>query len=63
MSSAFPKSLSKSADRQPRVSWPRASEAMADNFSFAVVYGTDGPDHKGYNNPEIIDGIIDILSK
>ena len=45
------------------MSWPRASEAMADNFSFSVVYGTDGPDHKGYNNPKIIDGIIDILSK
>lgn len=63
MSSASPKSLSKFADRQPRVSWPRASEAMADIFSFAVVYGTDGPDHEGYHNPEIIEGIIDILSK
>ena len=38
-------------------------ECMADNFSLAVVYGTDGPGHNGYNNPEIIDGIIDILSK
>ena len=36
---------------------------MADNFSFSVVCGTDGPGHKGYHNPEIIDGIIDILSK
>ena len=36
---------------------------MADNFSFAVVYGTDGPGHEGYHNPEIIEGIIDILSK
>ncbi len=23
----------------------------------------DGPEHKGYHNPEIIEGIIDILSK
>jgi hypothetical protein len=38
-------------------------ECMADNFSFAVVYGTDGPDHEGYDNPEIIEGIIDILGK
>ena len=45
------------------MSWPRASEAMADNFSFAVVYGMDGPEHKGYNTPEIIEGIIGILSK
>ena len=38
-------------------------ECMADNFSFAVVYGMDGPEHKGYHNPEIIEGIIDILCK
>ena len=38
-------------------------ECMADNFSFAVAYGMDGPDHQGYPDPEIIEGIIDILSR
>jgi hypothetical protein len=38
-------------------------ECTADNFSFAVVYGTDGPNHEGYPSPEIIEGIIDILSR
>ena len=38
-------------------------ECMADNFSFAMVYGMDGPEHKGYHNPEIIEGIIDILCR
>ena len=36
-------------------------ECMADNFSFALVYGLDGPDGKGYPNPEIIDGILSCL--
>ncbi len=36
-------------------------ECMADNFSYAVVYGMDGPDGDGYATPEIIEGIIDIL--
>ena len=38
-------------------------ECMADNFKFAVLYGLDGPDGDGYPNPEIIEGIIDILSR
>ena len=35
-------------------------ECMADNFSFALTYGKDG---KEYNNPEIIEAIIDYLKK
>ena len=38
-------------------------ECMADNFSFAMAYGEKGKDEKGYPNPEIIQGIIDYLSK
>ncbi len=33
-------------------------ECMADNFSLAMEYGMDGPDGKGYPNPEIIEGIL-----
>ena len=36
-------------------------ECMADNFSFAVVHGMNGPAGKGYNKPEIIEGILEIL--
>jgi hypothetical protein len=36
---------------------------MADNFKFAVFYGMDGPTGEGYPNPEIIEGVIEILSK
>lgn len=38
-------------------------ECMADNFSYALTYGMSGPDGKGYPNPEIIEGILEILSK
>lgn len=38
-------------------------ECMADNFSFAVRFGMEGPRGDGYANPEIIEGIIKILSK
>ena len=38
-------------------------ECMADNFSFAVVYGAEGPEGKGYATQEIIDGIIDYLKQ
>ena len=34
-------------------------ECMADNFSYALVYGLEGRD---YPNPEIIKGILDYLS-
>ena len=34
-------------------------ECMADNFRFAMTYGTDGMD---YANPEIIDAILEYLS-
>ncbi len=37
-------------------------ECMADNFSFAVLYGMEGPGGKGYPNPEIIEGILKALS-
>ena len=36
-------------------------ECMADNFAFAMMYGTDGPEGDGYPNPEIIDGILQYL--
>lgn len=38
-------------------------ECMADNFSFAITFGIDGPEGKGYKSPEIIDSIIDYLKK
>ena len=37
-------------------------ECMADNFKYAMYYGIDGKDGQGYANPEIIQGIIDIVS-
>ena len=37
-------------------------ECMADNFSNAVVYGMNGPAGNGYNNPEIVEGVFEILS-
>ena len=36
---------------------------MADNFKYAVLYGMDGPDGEGYPNPEIIKGVLEVLSK
>lgn len=36
-------------------------ECMADNFSYLFAFGTEGPDGKGYPNPEIITSIEDIL--
>ena len=36
---------------------------MADNFKYAMYYGIDGKDGQGYANPEIIQGIIDTVSK
>ena len=38
-------------------------ECMADNFRFAVVYGKKGPEGKGYETPEIIDRIYEILAE
>ncbi len=38
-------------------------ECMADNFSYAVVYGLKGPGGEGYPNPEIIEGVMEILSR
>ena len=38
-------------------------ECMADNFSYALAFGMDGPDGKGYPTPEIIEGIIDYLRR
>lgn len=38
-------------------------ECLADNFAYALVYGMDGPDGEGYENPEIIAGMIDYLKK
>ena len=34
-------------------------ECMADNFSYAVIYGLNGPAGEGYPNPKIIEGIIE----
>lgn len=38
-------------------------ECMADNFALAMHYGMDGEEGEGYNNPEIIEGIIKYVSK
>ncbi len=38
-------------------------ECMADNFAYAMLYGMKGRDGKGYPNPEIIEGIISIVSR
>jgi hypothetical protein len=38
-------------------------ECLADNFSYALVYGIEGRDKQGYPNPEIIQGILDYLKK
>ena len=38
-------------------------ECMADNFSYAVIYGLNGLSGEGYDNPEIIEGIFEILSR
>lgn len=37
-------------------------ECLADNFSYAVIYGEQGPEGKGYPNPEIIEAIMSYLS-
>lgn len=36
-------------------------ECLADNFSYALLYGMDGPGGFGYPNPEIIEGILSYL--
>ena len=38
-------------------------ECMADNFAYAMLYGMDGAEGKGYPNPEIIEGILSYLKK
>lgn len=38
-------------------------ECMADNFAFAMLYGIEGENDQGYPNPEIIQGIIDIMRR
>lgn len=38
-------------------------ECMADNFSYALKFGIEGPEGKGYPNPEIIEGILSYLKK
>ena len=34
---------------------------MADNFADAMQYGIEGREGQGYPNPEIIQGVIDLL--
>ena len=36
---------------------------MEDNFKLAVLYGMEDPKGEGYPNPEIIEGVLEILSK
>lgn len=36
-------------------------ECMADNFSYAMKYGIEGPNGSGYPSPEIIESILDYL--
>ena len=38
-------------------------ECMADNFAYAMFYGIKGKDGKAYPNPEIIQSVIDIVSR
>ncbi len=38
-------------------------ECMADNFGNLFAYGMDGPEGKGYPNPEIVEAVGDILLK
>ena len=38
-------------------------ECMADNFSYALCYGMNGPDGTGYPNPEIIEAILAYLAR
>ena len=38
-------------------------ECLADNFAYAMLYGVKGRDGRGYPNPEIIEGILDIVSR
>lgn len=38
-------------------------ECMADNFAFALTWGTAGRDGNGYNSPHIIEGILAYLSQ
>ncbi len=38
-------------------------ECLADNFSYAMVYGMNGNSGNGYETPEIIEGIISYLSR
>lgn len=38
-------------------------EFMADNFKYAMYYGIEGQGGEGYPQPEIIQGIIDIMSR
>ena len=38
-------------------------ECMADNFSYAIVYGKDGIEGNPYPTPEIIEKILDYLKK
>ena len=38
-------------------------ECMADNFSYAMYYGIEGENGQGYPNPEIIQGVIDVMSR
>ena len=37
-------------------------ECMADHFALTMNYGMEGPEGKGYPNPEIIEGILNYLS-
>ncbi len=38
-------------------------ECMADNFAYAMLYGINGKDGQGYPDPEIIQGVIDIVTR
>ena len=38
-------------------------ECMADNFAYALCFGKEGPGQNGYPNPEIIEGILEYISR
>ncbi len=38
-------------------------ECMADNFKYAMQYGIEGQNKQGYPNPEIVQGVIDVVKR
>lgn len=41
--------------------WNDPEECMADNFKYAMLYGIEGKNGNGYPNPEIVQGVIELM--